>query len=157
MNLKQVIKSGKRIVICGIGNEIRGDDGFGVLLVKELKKLIKRENVLILNCGQAPESFFGKIIKFKPDLVIFVDAIHFGGNPGEIVVVTPESVIGEAFSTHGMPLKLMAKHIERDVDAEIILIGCQPKNIGLFEEISPEVKEALEKLLSIIADALNDP
>ncbi|MFA4647369.1 hydrogenase 3 maturation endopeptidase HyCI [Pyrococcus kukulkanii] len=152
--LKHLIETSTRIVICGIGNDVRSDDAFGVAFVERLRKKVKGKNILILNCGPVPESFLGKIIEFNPDLIIFVDAVHFNGKPGELIIADPEGTLGDTISTHGMPLKILMKFIKEHINAKAILIGCQPKNLEMFGKMSPEVKEALEKLLSLFFEIL---
>ncbi|MFA4669272.1 hydrogenase 3 maturation endopeptidase HyCI [Pyrococcus kukulkanii] len=153
-DLREAIKKAERIVICGIGNELRSDDAFGVLFAERLKEKVRNENVLILNCGAVPESFLGKIIEFNPDLIIFVDAVHFNGKPGELIIADPEGTLGDAISTHGMPLKILMKFIKEHINAKAILIGCQPKSLEIFGKVSKEVEEALEKLLSLFCEVL---
>ncbi|ANF22952.1 hydrogenase 3 maturation endopeptidase HyCI [Thermococcus piezophilus] len=155
MELEKLFQNAKRVVICGIGNDIRGDDAFGVLVAKRLKELIKKENVLVLNCGEVPENYTGRIAEFKPDLVVFIDAVDFGGKHGELVVADPEGTLGEAVSTHGLPLKFITRFMKTMVNAEFILIGCQPRLMGLFEEPTEVIKEKAELLAETIAKILN--
>nr|WP_148233439.1 hydrogenase maturation peptidase HycI [Pyrococcus sp. NA2] len=143
-----------RIVICCIGNELQGDDAFGILVYRKLKDVVKEEAV-ILNCGTVPENYLGKIVDLKPDLVIFVDAVDFGGKPGEIIMADPEETMGEAMSTHNLPLKVLTNFIKKNTNAKVILIGCQPKDIGLFMEVSKEVREAVDKAFNYIIKLLS--
>ncbi|BAD86193.1 hydrogenase maturation protease HycI [Thermococcus kodakarensis KOD1] len=157
MSVLEDVFSGKtRIVICGIGNDVRGDDAFGVLVAERLKELVKTPDVLILNCGEMPESYVGKIAAFKPDLVVFVDAIHFGGEIGEFIIADPLKTLGEAVSTHGLPLRIVASYIKEQTGSDIVLIGCQPGSTGLFEEPSELIKERAERLAELIAEILKN-
>ncbi|ACJ15748.1 hydrogenase maturation protease HycI [Thermococcus onnurineus NA1] len=155
MELEELFQNAKRIVICGIGNELRGDDAFGVLVAEMLAELVKSPNVLVINCGEVPESYTGKIVDFKPDLIIFVDAVDFGGEHGELVVADPEGTLGEAVSTHSLPLKFLVQYLKTKVNAKFVLIGCQPRSLGLFEEPSGVIRERAEMLAQAIADSLN--
>ncbi|NJE42527.1 hydrogenase 3 maturation endopeptidase HyCI [Thermococcus sp. GR6] len=155
MELEELFQNAKRIVICGIGNEIRGDDAFGVFVAEILAELVKSPNVLVINCGEVPESYTGKIVNFKPDLVIFVDAVDFGGEHGELVVADPEGTLGEAVSTHSLPLKFLVQYLKTKVNAKFVLLGCQPRSLGLFEEPSEVIRERAEMLAQAIADSLN--
>jgi len=40
--LEEIFSGKKRVVICGIGNDIRGDDAFGVLVAEGLRELAGR-------------------------------------------------------------------------------------------------------------------
>ncbi|NJE03514.1 hydrogenase 3 maturation endopeptidase HyCI [Thermococcus sp. MV11] len=150
----ELLRKAKRVVVCGIGNEVRGDDAFGVLVAERLKKLMNNPNVLVLNCGEMPESHTGKIVSFSPDLVVFVDAVDFGGSHGEMIVADPEKTTGSAVSTHGLPLKLLVEYLKTRLNAEFLLIGCQPAFLGLFQEPSEVIVERAESLARTLAEAL---
>ena len=154
MNLEELFQNAKRIVICGIGNDIRGDDAFGVLVAERLKELLDNPDVLVLNCGEVPENYTGKIANFKPDLVVLVDAVDFGGEVGEYIIADPEGTLGEAISTHGLPLKFVTKFMKTMVNAEFVLIGCQPGSTGLFQEPSELIKKRAERLAELLASIL---
>ncbi|ACS90059.1 hydrogenase maturation peptidase HycI [Thermococcus sibiricus] len=150
MELEEFFKDAKRVLICGIGNDTRGDDAFGVYVVEKLKERISNQKVVFLNCGEMPESYAGKIIRENPSHVVFIDAVHFEGKPGEIVLADPEGTLGEAFSTHKMPLKLLVGYLKQNINSRFILIGAQPKQTGLFVEMSRELKDSAERLVNIL-------
>ncbi|EEB73460.1 hydrogenase 3 maturation endopeptidase HyCI [Thermococcus sp. AM4] len=154
MNLEELFQGKKRVVVCGIGNDIRGDDAFGVLVAERLKELLKNPDVLVLNCGEVPENYTGKIANFKPDLVVLVDAVDFNGEVGEYIIADPEGTLGEAISTHGLPLKFVTQFMKTMVNAEFVLIGCQPGSTGLFQEPSELIRKRAERLAELLAGIL---
>ncbi|WP_461865453.1 hydrogenase 3 maturation endopeptidase HyCI [Thermococcus sp.] len=157
MNLQEILRGAERIVICGIGNENRGDDAFGVVVTERLRKVLQKPNVTVINCGEVPESYTGVIKRHKPDAVIFIDAIEFGGKPGEIVVADPEGTLGTSASTHSLPLRVLVQYLKTELKGtRFILIGCQPKNTALFGEMSEEIKKSVEELVRILIDSLKD-
>ncbi len=156
MELEEFFKDAKKVLICGIGNDTRGDDAFGVYVVEKLKGMISNQKVVFLNCGEMPESYTGKIIRENPSHVVFIDAVHFEGKPGEIVLADPEGTLGEAFSTHKMPLKLLVRYLKQHTRAKFILIGAQPKQTGLFVEMSEELRESAERLVKILEKILEN-
>ncbi|RLF83889.1 hydrogenase maturation peptidase HycI [Thermococci archaeon] len=156
MELEEFFKDAKKVLICGIGNDTRGDDAFGVYVVEKLKGMISNQKVVFLNCGEMPESYTGKIIRENPSHVVFIDAVHFEGKPGEIVLADPEGTLGEAFSTHKMPLKLLVRYLKQHTKAKFILIGAQPKQTGLFVEMSEELRESAEGLVKILEKILEN-
>ncbi|WP_297475795.1 hydrogenase 3 maturation endopeptidase HyCI [Thermococcus sp.] len=153
--LEEIFEGKKRIVICGIGNDIRGDDAFGVIVAERLKEILDNPNVLVINCSEVPENYTGKIRDFEPDLVVFVDAVDFKGDVGEYIIADPEGTVGEAVSTHGLPLKFVTGFMKTMVEAEFVLIGCQPGLTGLFEEPSELIRERAERLSKLLAGILN--
>ena len=50
----------KKVVLLGIGNILKGDDGFGPALVHELEGKVP---ITCIDAGPAPENYAGKIIK----------------------------------------------------------------------------------------------
>ena len=154
MNLEELFQGKKRVVVCGIGNDIRGDDAFGVLVAERLKELLDNPDVLVLNCGEVPENYTGKIANFKPDLVVLVDAVDFDGEVGEYIIADPEGTLGEAISTHGLPLKFVTQFMKTMVNAEFVLIGCQPGSTGLFQEPSELIRKRAERLAELLAGIL---
>ncbi|NJE01669.1 hydrogenase 3 maturation endopeptidase HyCI [Thermococcus sp. JdF3] len=154
MEFPKLLRRAKRVVVCGIGNEVRGDDAFGVIVAEKLKELVNNPNVLILNCGEVPESYTGKITKFEPDLVVFVDAVDFGGEHGEVIIADPEGTLGEAVSTHSLPLRVLVGYLKTRLNAEFVLIGCQPAVLGLFQEPSALILERAEELVELLMEIL---
>ncbi|KPU63517.1 hydrogenase maturation protease [Thermococcus sp. EP1] len=156
MEFREFFSNVEKVVICGIGNDTRGDDAFGVYVVERLKEKVFNPKVVFLNCAEMPESYAGKIIRERPSHVVFIDAVHFEGKPGEIVLADPEGTLGEAFSTHRMPLKLLVGYLKQNIDAKFLLIGAQPKQIGFFVEMSEELKESAKKLVDVLEQILSE-
>ncbi len=155
MNLKEILGDARKVVICGIGNENRADDAFGVVVAEKLRKTLRNPDVVVINCGEVPESYTGVIKKHEPDAVIFVDAIEFGGKPGEIVTADPEGTLGSAASTHSLPLRVIVQYLKAELKGcRFILVGCQPGSTALFGEMTEEVKKSAERLAGLIEDML---
>ncbi len=131
--LKKIIGK-KSFVILGVGNPQRGDDYVGSYIVSKLKTQNK------IDCGPVPENFTGKIRALNPEIIIIVDAIDFGGEPGERMFTEAEKAEGAALSTHSLPLSLFCKLFP---ESEVYLLGIQPGN---FESMSEKIKVAGEKL-----------
>ncbi len=137
----------------GIGNQIRGDDAIGLEIVRMLRGKVP-DKVKIIECGLAPENFIGEIIKFKPTHILLIDAAHLGDDPGEAKLIRPDKIQRTIFWTHKLPLYVLSNLIRRSIDAEIRLLGVQPKVLDLREGLSPELEEAKGKVAAIIIEAL---
>jgi len=135
----------------GVGNDLRGDDGLGSLLAKGLKGKVKG---IIFDGGGTPENYIGKIIKERPDVVLIVDALDMGGNPGEVTMWRAEGLSGEEFSTHHLSLPLLASVIKSETGAEIYAIGVQPMRTSFGEGLSPPVERALEGVRDVLMKVL---
>ena len=135
----------------GIGNEIKGDDALGSLIAQKTSKLFhENENVVIFDGGTVPENYTGLIRKENPTHIILVDAVDMKKEPGYIRVVKKEEIANYNISTHAMPISFLIKYMETTVDAQIILVGIQPKSMVLAEEISKEVKESIDEVVDTL-------
>jgi len=55
-----------RVLILGVENPLRGDDGAGSYLIQQLNG---RVNAALLDCGEVLENFLGKIAESQPPTV----------------------------------------------------------------------------------------
>ena len=132
-----------------MGNEIKGDDALGSIIAQRTSKLFdKNGDVAVFDGGTVPENYTGLIRKENPTHIILIDAVDMKKKPGYIRVVEKEEIANYNISTHAMPISFLIKYMETTVDAQIILVGVQPKNMGLAEEISKEVKKSIEEIVS---------
>jgi len=132
-----------KVVIAGVGNMLKGDDGFGPYMIQQLQDQVK---AVLFDCGTAPENFLGPIRRQHPDTILVLDAADFSEKPGEIEIFDASRWQGGGFTTHNFSLGLLADFLIADTDAGIYLLAVQPKSIGLGQPMSPEVKEACRKL-----------
>ena len=145
---KFTAENGKIIFLC-IGNEMRGDDSAGPLIAQKLEKTIgKTPNILIINAGTVPENYTGVIRQEKPSLIILVDAVEMDLDPGTLKLVKSDEIANYSISTHAMPLSFMIKYLKSFSKAEIILIGIQPKNLEMSNNISSELQTGIDKLVN---------
>jgi hydrogenase 3 maturation protease len=135
---------------------MRGDDGLGPLMARNLTKLFKNQSeLLVINAETVPENYSGLIRKENPSHIIFIDAVEMKMNPGSIKLVKCEEIAEYNISTHAMPLSFIIKYLESFTDAKILLIGIQPKNMEMSNPISKEVKSGVEELTRIINNSFN--
>lgn len=137
-----------RVAIVGVGNPMRGDDGAGPSLIEMLKSGhgASTMNCQLFDCGQTPENYLAPIAEFKPDTILIIDSAQFCARPGEMRLFEAEDIKGQGISTHNAPLSLFVDYLERETEADIFLLAIQPGRTKLGEEMSPEVKEALQLL-----------
>jgi hydrogenase 3 maturation protease len=153
-NLESWLQGYSKLVILGIGNPLKGDDALGLEILRNLRGKVPR-SVKMIEGGIVPENFIGKITKLKPSHVLLIDASLFGGKPGEAKMFAIESIPSVTISTHIIPLYMVAGLIKEGTGAKIMLLGIQPKNLNLGDEISREIKESIEKIAKTIIEAIN--
>ena len=148
MNKLKEIISGKTLIL-GIGNSMKGDDGAGPYFVRKFKnqKSKLKKDVKLLDVGVAPENYAGKIRQITPDTLIIVDAVDFGGKPGNIKIIEEGEIKAQSLSTHNVSLKTFVEFLRADLpDLKVFVIGINPKQIDYGIELSLEVKKAVDKL-----------
>lgn len=141
-----------KVLILGIGNPLRGDDAAGPELIRRLSSpsLPTLKPMLLLDVGEVPENYVGKIVKERPDTVVLVDAVDLGASPGTVRVVEKDDIGAEFFSTHSVSLNMVADYIDKETSADVFVLGIQPGNLAFKEEISEPVRESLEKIVKVL-------
>ena len=151
---KQLMKwfsDADRIVVAGIGNEIRKDDFVGVKIVRELAKKLDSQNIFLIECETVPESYVGQIAKFNPSHVLLIDAGMLGLEPGQARLVDVKQLATyPAISTHALPLRIFCELVEEMTKAKIALLAIQPKNVDFGEGLSPELEKTANQITRIL-------
>lgn len=133
-----------KIAIIGIGNTLRSDDGIGALLAGRIKDKVR---FLVFDAGVSPENYLGKITREEPDTVLIIDAVDFGGQPGEYALLEePDLKSPVLFATHNSPVALTMSYLQNTLKADIIALMIQPKSIAFGEALSPEMSAVLNEL-----------
>lgn len=157
MNLPLPSSRPARVAILGVGNEIKGDDGAGVRVVRELaERMPATPGVLLIDAGQAPENFTGPLRRFRPDLVIEVDAADMAAEPGSVAWIDWRDADGMSASTHTLPPSVLAAFLTSDLGCQVALIGIQPAGLGLNALLSPPVERAVGQLAERLSEWLSE-
>jgi hydrogenase 3 maturation protease len=126
---------------------MKGDDGAGTLAAEKLLiKKARKKNVKIINAENSIENYLGVVERFRPDIIVIIDAVDFGGRPGEIRVLKKEQIKETTTSTHTFSLPLLIEHIRSITGAECKVLGIQPKDVSFSETTSPEVLQAVDRI-----------
>ncbi|MGQ9800446.1 MAG: hydrogenase maturation protease [Candidatus Saccharicenans sp.] len=153
--LKEIV--GQRTVFAGIGNALRGDDGFGPYFINQLKvkKLVPDDYLFTVE--DVPENFAFPLSRMEADNVVFVDAVIMDAPPGSIIFGRLEEFheIGEIASTHRMSLKLTARVIE-ETGKKVFILGVVPETTEFGREMTPPVIEAADKLVALVSDLISE-
>ena len=151
----------KNILIAGIGNRLRGDDGFGPRVIDILSTYSLPENVEIRDVGTAGITIATDFSDYNE--ILFLDAMEMEGAPGKIIMdlIKIENInenISELAKTslHEVGLEGLL-HFSKAIGAlppKVILIGCKPKNIDISLDLSKEVEEATVNAARMVIDYL---
>ena len=157
-----------KILVAGVGNVLRGDDGFGVAVAQNLIESNKYgSEVTVFEAGIAGIALVQELMSGY-DLLIIADTVHRGGDPGTIYVIEPEvpeldekaayelhQSLADAHYSDPSKVLILAKALAV-LPPKVFLIGCEPTDYDeLGADLSPPVKRAvlvaLEKIDSFIA------
>ncbi len=139
-----------RIIVAGVGNVLRGDDGFGVAVAHRLLEQAVPDGVQVLDIGiggihLVQELFAGA------DALVVVDAIDLGRTPGTVVVQRPDirEIAGPddlADLHYATPERALMFARGLDIlPATVWLVGCQIVDAErLGEGLSPELVGAVD-------------
>jgi hydrogenase 3 maturation protease len=139
-----------KTVIVGIGNSLRGDDGFGSALIEQIQGKV---GFICIDAGSAPEKFLGVIVKEEPDTILFVDAADLDLEPGQYRILEPADIVKCGLTTHDMSSRMLIEFLENQTKANILMLGVQPQHVLLGEAMSPPLTETLDEIQMLIQEA----
>ncbi len=143
-----------RLKVIAVGNDLYGDDGVGNAVLHALEQISEMKDVKLIN---GATDALGLINHFsETDHVIIVDAAQMGENPGTVRVFSKEEVKlkikMDHLSVHGISLA-ETFDIAQVVDSlpeKITIIGIEPKNIGISQNLSDVVTQSIPEVVSNI-------
>jgi hydrogenase 3 maturation protease len=142
---------GKRTVIFGVGNPLQGDDAVGPSLVDLLHG---RVEATLIDGGDVPENYLSAIKAARPEVVLIVDAVELGAEPGCVAVVDADRLRAIGTFTHNPGLAFLAVFIQDATDAEVLLVGIQPAETHFADKLSKPVEQTLHSLVDTLIKAL---
>ena len=143
-----------KMLVLGIGNSFRRDDGIGPAVVSHLIADADLEDIDILDGGTDGVSLLEYLKGYEKALII--DAVDMGMAPGEIRVFSPDEarlIRADALSTHGIGLAEVIGMLKiLKIEVELRIIGIQAKDVTFGEGLSPEVSSKIETILELVKE-----
>jgi hydrogenase maturation protease len=155
--LDEGLKNMRKVLILGIGNILRSDDGLGVHIIRYMQEtgIALPDGIELMDGGTAGFDLMGLIDAF--DKIVIVDALKTNDRPGSIYRFTPEHVVktGPHFSLHeGGIMEVLRMMSIMNVKPEIEFVGIVPENISAIDtNISPAVQDSIPRAVEVILDA----
>lgn len=147
-----------RTLVAGFGNVLRGDDGFGVEVVRRLLEAggnppgVEGMEVGTGGLRMAQELMRGY------DRLIIVDAMKRGGAPGSVYVLEVESVKAATDIDMHLAVPSRAMAVAQALGAlprKVFLVGCEPAEVDeLTTQLTPPARAAVEAALGHIRKLL---
>jgi hydrogenase maturation protease len=156
------------VLIAGIGNVFKGDDGFGVEVVQRLAQKDLPSGVKVVDFGICGiDLTYALLDGYRA--AILVDAVQCGGEPGTIYVIEPDWPSDEEaasaellFTPHDLdPAKVLrlVKALEGRCE-RLVLVGCEPETFGDEDDgamgLSPPVAAALDAAVLTIESLVGE-
>lgn len=161
-------KGRPRILIAGVGNVLRQDDGFGVEVVQLLQKRTD-----LPDCVKVVETGIGGISLVQElydgyETLLLVDVVPNQGNPGEVFMLEAEvgdiaewpakeksEFLADMHYTDPNRALMLAKALDV-LPPSVYIVGCQPVEVddfmlGLSEKIQNAVPRAVEHIMTWIS------
>lgn len=138
-----------RLGFVGLGNRDRGDDAAGLVLLSYLQKVPDLAGAHFIEAGRTPENHLQHILNLQPELVIFLDAVRWGGGPGELTWLAPAQIETAGMSTHAYSIRLIEQYLQSHQSVQVKYLGIQPVSTELGEAISDSVSMRIQELLRV--------
>ena len=151
------LRGARKIVVLGVGNPDKGDDGAGPLCVDFLKRALPadvKERLLVIDGRDVPESQTGPIRAFGPDLTVIVDAVIGGRAAGTVFFVDREAIADDEVSTHRISQLYLIRYLEESIGSRVLVLGIEPETLAEGAPMTPAVARAVETLSEFLADSL---
>ena len=151
--------STNKILVVGLGNRLRGDDGLGVKVVEKLKQKEWGNEVSILNIGSSPINYLQEISHSKK--LIAVDAIQGEKTAGSIYQLTLEEIKQQPHQTtnahsYSLPQVIALAKETTDLPQEVTLFGLEPSNLQFADQLSSPIKKKLPQLIKKIKTTIKN-
>ena len=142
-----------RVLIAAFGNELRGDDGFGIAVLRQLESRPPHDDgadVRLLEVCTGGIRLAQELLS-PCDRLIIIDAVSKGSAPGTVHVMKVEAVpdAREVDLHLAVPSKALgvAKALGA-LPAETFLVGCEPAGV---DELTMELSDAVRAAVPIAA------
>ena len=147
-----------RTLIAGFGNVLRGDDGFGVEVIRRLHATRPPcADVELMDVGTGGIRLAQELLT-PYDRLIIVDAMTRGGAPGSIYVLVADSVESIAEIDLHLVVPSRALALAKALGAlprEVFMVGCEPAEVDeLTTDLSPPVRAAVDAAIQRIHQLL---
>lgn len=144
------------VLVAGVGQILRGDDGFGVAVVNRLVELDLGASVRVIETGTGGINLVTELFD-ETDALIVLDAVDQGRPPGTVMIIEPDvrdvdtmpqmerwDFLADMHYTKPESAFMLAKALGV-LPQRFLLVGCQPRQTEELEVgLSPEVERAVD-------------
>lgn len=143
--------------VIGLGSPIMGDDGFGLAALARLRDEWVLNGVELVDGGTWGMSLLPVIE--SSEHVVLLDAINAGAAPGDLVVLERDRLpiyLTRKLSPHQVDMRdvLAVAELRGTLPRETVAIGVEPGSVTMGVELTPQVDDAIDKVVEAIIDRL---
>ncbi len=135
-----------------MGNLIYRDEGVGVHVIEEMKKMELPHHVELLDIGTSTMDLIAYLDGVKK--LIVIDAMRAGGIPGTLYRCSPEDLLPKEegpVSLHEIGLlETLAMAKKKGLEIDTVVIGVEPKVFEWGIELSEEVKKKVPAVIEAV-------
>jgi hydrogenase maturation protease len=158
-----------KILVAGIGNIFLGDDAFGVEVARRFAERPLPEGVTVVDFGIRSYDLAYALME-DWELVILIDALPRGGQPGTLYLLEPEldgkdesPISIDAHTMNPVSVLQMVRALGGK-PGRMLVAGCEPESIepqsegliGLSAAVSATVDEAVRMIEDVINRARSE-
>lgn len=151
-----------RILVAGVGNVLKADDAYGVVVAHRLMEMSLPPEVTVVETGIGGIALVHEL-QNGYDAMIVADAVDRGRPPGTVMIIEPDVIDVHALSWGERSDLLADIHLATPervfmmskalgvLPSRLVMVGCQPVDVeGLGTDLSPEVTAAVEVAIAEI-------
>jgi hydrogenase maturation protease len=146
------------ILIIGIGNEFRSDDGYGLIIVRKLREKINSAVRVIEHSGDGA-SLMEEWKGF--DKVIIIDAVCFGKKPGTVHLIDankehlPPEKMHHSSHIFGLNDAIETARVLKRLPQNIQIFGVEGKLFGTGTSMSAEIHDTIPDVVDKIMEGIS--
>jgi len=161
-----------RVLVAGMGNDLRQDDGFGIAIIRRFAEAGVPEGVRVYESGIAGIGLVQELMDGYEALII-VDAVDRDEEPGTVFLLEADVPAQEELTDESRQEFLADTHLTVPSQAltlaralhilpkAVYILGCQPKEcllgMDLSEPVERGVSEAIERLRELTVRLAQEP
>ena len=161
-----------RVLVAGMGNDLLGDDGFGIVVTRRFSEAGVPEGVRVYEAGIAGIGLVQELMDGYEALVV-VDATDRSAEPGTVFLLEAEVPLREELTEEDRQEFLADSHLAVPsqtltmaralgfLPPVVYILGCQPEGCELGMYLSDPVEhgatEAVERLRELATRLAHEP
>ena len=149
-----------RIFVVGVGNIFLGDDGFGVEVATRMRRRPLPDGVRVEEYGIRGVHLAYELLEGSFDLVVLVDTLDVGEEPGIITVFEPEldgpsDVLPDAHDLDPASVMGLLAGLGGSV-GRMLVVGCQPTDLEERMGLSAPVEAAIDEAIRVVDEVVQE-